>query len=77
MLRRPEARQVRPEHFAFPKLTNPSFQREAAHLGELSQTLRAKTAPGQDIAAASTALREAHNDPFGHLRNKARSDELI
>lgn len=77
MLRRPEARQARPDHFAFPKLTNPSFQREAAHLGELSQTLRAKTAPGRDIAAASTAPREAHTDPFGHLRNKARSDELI
>jgi len=77
MLRQPDAGQDRPANIVFQKLSNPSFGREAAHLADLSRTLRDKTAPEREIRSSNDGPREARDDPFAHLRNKARSDELI
>lgn len=69
----------RPEHLAFPKLTNPSFAREAAHIADLTRTLHAKAQPERDRSRTKAAKGSAGppTDPFEHLRNKERADALI
>jgi hypothetical protein len=63
-----------PEHWSFPKLTNPAFAREQAELERLSRKLKAQIEPGHGETPGQGI---ASDDPFGHLRNKERADELI
>ena len=63
----------RPEHWSFPKLTNPAFAREHTELERLGRKLKAQIDPGQ----GETPGHGLSDDPFGHLRNKERADELI
>lgn len=62
-----------PEHWSFPKLTNPAFAREQTELERLSRKLKAQIEPGQ----GETSGHGVSDDPFSHLRNKERADELI
>ena len=62
-----------PEHWSFPKLTNPAFAREQTELERLGRKLRAQIEPGQGEVTG----QGVSDDPFSHLRNKERADELI
>ena len=61
----------RPANLAFEKYKNPSFAREAAHMEEITKTLHARAEPERD------RRKLGYEDPFQHLRNKERADDLI